>query len=714
MTGMLFDTIYRQGALSGIPGLAVIGIAGLTVAVVTFAAMASQEGVPEGPPSEIRGQVLLPDGSPAADVPVIVHWRKLLAETRTSSEGRFRLGLDPEEVIRATSAESWRRAQVAAFADGYGPGWELLGEIEADQEVKLPLVEDVPIRGRILDQQGRPVHGATVRLLWLHDEGGELDGFLQATRDRPASMGLQSYTQENMKYLNPGLIAWIDDRTAKSPFYEVTTDEEGRLELRGIGRERSVYVHISGPGIATQLAFIVTRPEIDARWKRGSLSRETKYLLESGDTIPPVFPGDFTYLAAPGRTIRGTLRDAATGEPAVGMGVSANIRGTSSKGYQRDTGEDGKYEIHGLLLAGRLRIAALNTGEGAYLEAEKTLQISGDEDPGPIDFSLDQGVRVWGTVLDEQGDPVKGRIGYLAWHENPQLKKLSEPYEVYNTQFPDKNGDYAIVVPPGPGVLTFTARDRERYSPAQDEDFGFPLRQKGALRIFSSKNHGLTWAAQYTVLQRIEPDDEMRELHLDLTVHSGRPVVGKLVTSAGGPVRNFRARGLTPGGVENRSDGIFRVRGLEESERRHVYFRSDDLMWAAIEEFTLADAEQSKLVKLQRTGTIRARLTDAQGKPLSEWVYAAGTRGILAQAAGEDQDRERGIVFEFAEGGADADGFFYAKGIPSNVPVEIIASKRPAAGRRPEPELVQEITLRPGQNLDLGEVRLDGVDLTNP
>lgn len=677
---------------------------GLIVASLTVLAPVAQAS--EGPPAEIRGHVLLPDGSPAADVPVIVHWRTLLGEAKTDSEGQFHLELDPEEVIRKTSAEDWRKASVAAFAHGYGPGWERLGDIEAERPVRLQLVEDLPIEGRVLDQQGRPVARASVKLLWLHDPGGNLDGFLAATRDTPSNLELQQYTWEHMKYLNPDLIQWIEDRPAEQP-YDVETDDEGRFELRGIGCERSVYVKITGPGIAGQLAFLVTRPEIEARWKRGTLSRETKLYLESGATILPVFPADFTFLAAPGLTIRGTLRDAKTGEPVEGMGISADVRGNSSSSYFRDTGKDGKYEIHGLPLEGKLRIAALNTGDGAYLDARKELLLSGDEEPGHVDFSLDRGVRVSGTVLDENGDPVKGNVGYLAWSGNPLLKELSEPYDTFNTQSPDEKGNYAIVVPPGAGVLTFTARDRELYSPAQDEDYGFPLRENGAYRVFSSQNHGLTWASQFTVLQRIAPAKGTDALDVDLTVQLGRPVVGKIVTSDGSPVRNFRARGLTIGGHEGRSDGTFRVRGLDEGERRRVLFLSDDHHWASVEEFTLAHADQPQVVELQRTGTLRARITDAEGKPLAEWVYAAGSRGMLT-AVGDSRGRPAGM-FKFADGETDADGFFYIKGIPSNVPIEIMAAKRPNDNRL-EPLLVKEITLRPGQNLDLGEVRLDQID----
>ena len=51
---------------------------------------------------------------------------------------------------------------VAAVAAGYGPDWVALKEPGAELTLRL-VKDDVPIKGRVLDLEGRPIAGATVR-----------------------------------------------------------------------------------------------------------------------------------------------------------------------------------------------------------------------------------------------------------------------------------------------------------------------------------------------------------------------------------------------------------------------------------------------------------------------------------------------------------------------------------------------------------------------
>ncbi|MCG8648669.1 MAG: transthyretin-like family protein, partial [Pirellulales bacterium] len=291
---------------------AVVTAAVLILCLPPVHAMAQDDAIVEDIPASIKGKVLLPSGQPAADAPVMLYWRKPLAQTRTDKDGSFTLELDVPR-IKADVGESWIRTAIVSSTDGCGPGWEILGRIKNANSVTLNLVEDLPIQGKVLDQQGRPIVGAEITIVHLYRAANEnLDGFLQASRDQPTRLWL--YARDSMYYVSPEAVLQLrgvkDQRRPRAK-----TDTEGRFVLDGFGKERALYATVSGPGITNESFHLVTRPKIDARWKRGQPSRETLIYLESGATMPPVYAAEFHHLAAPALSLQGTLTDAETGEP---------------------------------------------------------------------------------------------------------------------------------------------------------------------------------------------------------------------------------------------------------------------------------------------------------------------------------------------------------------------------------------------------------------
>ena len=83
---------------------------------------------------------------------------------------------------------------VAAVAAGYGLDWIALKEAGAELTLRLEK-DDVPIKGRVLDLEGRPVAGATVRLVRLSKLPGDalLEGLIEfqaKSNDRNAILKL--------------------------------------------------------------------------------------------------------------------------------------------------------------------------------------------------------------------------------------------------------------------------------------------------------------------------------------------------------------------------------------------------------------------------------------------------------------------------------------------------------------------------------------------
>ena len=75
-------------------------------------------------------------------------------------DGRFRFLLAKSSLHKPPHDD----VDVYAFANNFGPGWAWVSKDEELADLTVHLVEDTPINGRIIDLQGRPVAGVTVKL----------------------------------------------------------------------------------------------------------------------------------------------------------------------------------------------------------------------------------------------------------------------------------------------------------------------------------------------------------------------------------------------------------------------------------------------------------------------------------------------------------------------------------------------------------------------
>src|SRR5262249_39694490 len=133
---------------------------------------------------------------------------------------------------------------VAAVGEGFGFDFATAGEPGKDGELTLRLVKDVGIVGRILDQEGKPVPGAKVRVIDVlaykgDDLGEELDDIRKG--------GVGTYPAKGLSGLFPGQPA------------AVTTGDDGRFRLAGLGRERIAHLLVEGPAIQYTRIRVMTR-----------------------------------------------------------------------------------------------------------------------------------------------------------------------------------------------------------------------------------------------------------------------------------------------------------------------------------------------------------------------------------------------------------------------------------------------------------------------
>src|SRR5262249_49145833 len=157
-----------------------------------------------------------------------------------------------EESRHYTDGSIWSRACIVATAEGYSPGMNLPSELASAGNLTLRLAkDDVPIQGRILDLQGKPIPGVTVRVDALSmPTPGDLTPWLKA---------LEAYPQDGYP-IEHRFLETVHLREATPIFPTVVTDAEGRFQLKGIGRERLVALSLEGPTIVRSRVSVRTRP----------------------------------------------------------------------------------------------------------------------------------------------------------------------------------------------------------------------------------------------------------------------------------------------------------------------------------------------------------------------------------------------------------------------------------------------------------------------
>jgi hypothetical protein len=160
--------------------------------------------------------------------------REVVRVATSDADGRFRFTFDRAASDNPFShGSAWKDAQIVAVAPGFGPAWLNAGSVDEGSEATFHLVaDDVPIRGRILDTQGRPVAGLTVRIIRI---GAAKDG---ADLSAMVAKGEVDFDIATLWYYDPD---WLGRHGTWM------TDSEGRFEIKGLGRNRIAGLEFESP-----------------------------------------------------------------------------------------------------------------------------------------------------------------------------------------------------------------------------------------------------------------------------------------------------------------------------------------------------------------------------------------------------------------------------------------------------------------------------------
>jgi RNA polymerase sigma factor (sigma-70 family) len=213
------------------------------------------------------GRVLDPDGKPfaAAKLYLLYEYDAPTAQpvpvrATSDAEGHFRFRIKRADFGRSlpwVKAPPWENATVVAVARGHGLGMpeERGGKPFPRTGLTLRLAkDDTPLRGRILDLQGKPIAGVTVRVQGLRVSAkNDLAAFVKAVKET------KEIYPPMFEHLS-GFEGFWRGQGVGTLFEPVTTGVDGRFQIKGIGPERLVGLRIEGPTIATRDVYAMTRP----------------------------------------------------------------------------------------------------------------------------------------------------------------------------------------------------------------------------------------------------------------------------------------------------------------------------------------------------------------------------------------------------------------------------------------------------------------------
>ena len=482
---------------------------------------ASTIGQPGKAPSEedskrtivLHGKVFGPGDRPVAGARLFLtvdEWTDPIELGTSDVNGSYRFAV-PEKKLRRTVSGGFQQADcqasLIATATDLGPAWEELpsvkgnryGEMKAEYAHDFHLGVDYPIAGRVVDIRGKPVARAVVAVDRIHSlSDGRWHKMHPAIKSGDANFMTREQNDVN---------GWFSPlyRTAWNMIPPATTDSEGRFRLAGVGSDRAVRLHVTGPGIRSANVSVLTRDDvagftqaIRTKWPRarrphGYFWPEWQSLPDGGESVsvfgpfPKIEPeGDQGVLlfgpsptieVDPARTIAGVVRDAATGEPIAGVRINTTDR---LGGGVATTDRHGRYRL--LRVEKQSSISVYNSPEPErYLTVVRRLTDA--EGLGEIvaDIDIPRGVVINGRVLEAgtnrpivsaprqgchdivPGPLVAGNVFYFPLATNAALRGRPTglyfedlwPYQrnLFVTVSIDPDGRFRMVVPPGPGVL---------------------------------------------------------------------------------------------------------------------------------------------------------------------------------------------------------------------------------------------------------------------
>jgi RNA polymerase sigma factor (sigma-70 family) len=633
----------------------------------------------------MSGRVLDPTGKPVAGAKLYLldfsaAKEEPKVQANSDATGRFHFRIARADVqLPPYSGNRWDHVFLCATAEGHGPALHALRKPESPRELTLHLVkDDVSIRGRVLDLQGKPVAGVAVRVVGLLlPDKGDLAAFaaaLKASKD--------GYPVENK------LLIRLQNPAIARMFAAASTDAAGRFQMKGIGRERIAVVEISGPTIETRLARVMTRPGEPIQrleWNDYPHSGRLTY-----------YGASFNHVAAPTTPIVGVVRDKDTQKPLAGAIVTSwKLAGDDLYGrtFIRTTADkEGRYRLTGMPRGEGNMIEIAGPEGEPYLEVKKDVPAAQGIETATVNAELKRGVWIKGRVTDKAtGQPMPAYIEYFAFADNPYRKDAPG----FWPRLPTKdNGTFRFVGLPGRGLIGARAF-QDRYLIAVGSE-KFTIRDDG-LRTIATAPPCIT--INYHTLSEVAPAKDAASATCDITLDPGRTLTGTVIGPDGKPLSGARMGGVTGFSISSwehktQPTAEFTVYAVKEGQTRNVLVLHEEKQLAG--SLMIRGDEKGPLtIKLKPWGVLTGRFVTGDGQPRPDAEVALERYGERLHDPSCGYHRSRSFQ-------TDKDGKFRIEGLVPGLKYTMhFKNKGRLAGT-----LFEDLTVESGESRNLGDVQV--------
>ena len=615
---------------------------------------------------------------------------------RATNRPVFHFKMEPEtfkafELARDLKAEPGQVIDLGTFNAATGKPVK-----EPEKPTSETIMQDknparkMPITGRIVDLEGRPVAGATVQVTQItKPKGDNLDPWIEAVK-----RGEPPWTAYEHLIYEPPIAP--DEKRPRA-----TTDSQGRFRFEGIETERVVEIVIQGPTMSYTSVDVLTRlsEPIPAKGFPSNYGSEARR----------VYGADFTYTAAPGRPVEGVVRDAKTKQPLAGVDlVSDHFAGAVMHGItdlKTTTDEQGRFRLTGLPKGSGNALSALPNDEQPYFVQPVPVPDPPGMAPVQVEITLHKGIWIEGRVTEkETGQPVPGAwLHYLPFLENAFAQATPEfdrdgngPGATHQDRYQTKSdGTYRLVGLAGRAIVGVVSHSKKPY-----------LMGDGAAGIkgMNQRGHFATWRNPVnpsklwpTSMKEINPAAVTKVVHLDFQLDSGAKVRLRVVDLQGKPVTDLKLagrsqRGRRELGVEPESEFDV-VCSRTRREDRMVLVRNEERKLGKVVHVKPGDDKNGPvMVTLEPMATIVGHVADVDGNPVS------GATIRTDPLPGGDFNLRLSRV------ASDREGRFVVPKVPDGCKYNLVVESGIAPKSR-RVAFFRDASVRPGETSDVGDIR---------